>query len=177
MNSPILGTGLSGLVGTRIVELLEDKFSFTDVSLATGVDITHADEVDRIVKESESEVILHMAAKTDVDGCEDDKILLEEGPAWMINVIGTQNIVESAKKYNKHVIYISTDFVFDGAKEEYDEDDEPNPVSWYATTKWEGEKAVSGSGINYTIARLSYPYRAICTIRMDFVRRILENIS
>jgi dTDP-4-dehydrorhamnose reductase len=177
MKIPILGTGLSGLVGTRIVELLQDTYDFEDMSFDTGIDITHYDQVENKVKESESKIILHMAAKTDVDGCEDDRILLEEGKAWIINVVGTQNIIDAAKKYNKQIIYISTDFVFDGTKEWYTEDDEPNPINWYAITKQEAEEAVIHSGVNYIIARLSYPYRAKCNIRPDFVRRIIEKIQ
>lgn len=177
MKFPILGTGLSGLVGTRVVELLADRYEFEDMSLDTGINITHFDDVEKKVKETDAKVILHMAAKTDVDGCEDDKILLEDGAAWMVNVVGTQNIIEAARRHNKHVIYISTDFVFDGTKKAYTEEDTPNPMNWYATTKWEAENALIESGVNYTIARLAYPYRAHFTLKADFVRRVIEKLK
>src|SRR3990167_4094196 len=86
MSISILGTGLSGLVGTRVVELLRDDFSFQDLSLASGVDITDYQQVVRRFESSAYDLVLHMAAKTDVDGCEDDKLLGEEGDAWRINV-------------------------------------------------------------------------------------------
>src|SRR3989339_1670353 len=98
---PILATGLSGLVGTRISEILSSEYEFRDVSLTTGIDITDFEAVDKAVRESDSEVILHMAAKTDVDACEDDKILGDDGGAWRINVVGTDNIIACARKYGK----------------------------------------------------------------------------
>ena len=140
MKIPILATGLSGMVGTRVAEILSDNFEFEDISLATGIDITDKKSVDRVISESESKIILHLAAKTDVDSCEDDKILGEEGAAWQINVVGTENIIEAAKANGKRVIYISTDFVFNGTKDGYQEDDKPNPVSWYGYTKYQGEE-------------------------------------
>lgn len=174
MEIPILGTGLSGLVGSRIVELLEDKYEFTDLSLKTGVDITRLDQVLPIFQKSPAKVVVHMAAKTDVDSCEDDKILDEEGLAWLVNVVGTQNIVDAAQKSNKRVVYISTDFVFDGTKEYYTEDDEPNPVNWYGYTKCEGERTLVDSRVSYCIARLAYPYRTHFSEKADFVSRIIE---
>ncbi len=170
----ILGTGMSGLVGSRVMQLLKDKYDFTDLSFSTGIDITDYEQVLDIFDKSESSVVLHMAAKTDVDSCEDDKILGEEGGAWMVNVVGTQNIADAAKKTNKRVIYISTDFVFDGTQDFYKEDDIPNPVNWYGITKFEGEQLLIKSGISHTIVRLAYPYRSNFGEKTDFVRRIIE---
>lgn len=174
MKIPILGTGISGLVGSRIVELLGDRYEFTDLSLATGVDITNVEQVLAAFQNSPASTILHMAAKTDVDSCEDDKIYGEEGAAWMVNVVGTQNIVDAAKKYKKRLIYISTDFVFDGTKEFYREDMEVNPLNWYGITKAEGERLVKEANISYTIVRLAYPYRTYFNQKLDFVRRIID---
>lgn len=177
MKIPILGTGLSGLVGSRVQELLGDDFEFTDLSFATGIDITNSDQVAEIFKDSAAQTVLHMAAKTDVDSCEEDKIYGEEGAAWSVNVIGTQNIVDAAKKYRKRLIYISTDFVFDGTKEYYKEDDLVNPVNWYGFTKSEGERLVKEADINSAIIRLAYPYRAYFGEKFDFVRRIMDKAN
>ncbi|MBI3379778.1 NAD(P)-dependent oxidoreductase [Candidatus Gottesmanbacteria bacterium] len=174
MKIPILGTGLSGLVGSRIMELLGDTFEFTDLSFATGIDITNSEQVVESFQNSSASIVLHMAAKTDVDACEDDKIFGEEGPAWLVNVIGTQNIVEAAKKFNKRLVYISTDFVFDGTQDSYAEDDTVNPLNWYGYTKSEGEKLVKEAEIRFMIVRLSYPFRAYYKEKADFVRRIIE---
>jgi dTDP-4-dehydrorhamnose reductase len=177
MKIPILSTGMSGLVGTRIAQMLADRYEFTDLSLATNVDITDADSVLKNVTNSQAKLILHLAAKTDVDGCEDDKILGEEGGAWMINVEGTRNVVTAAKKTGKKVIYISTDFVFDGTSDFYNEDDEPNPVNWYGCTKHEGEKIVLREGMNSTVLRIAYPYRAQFSGKLDFVRKIIKMLK
>ncbi|OGG26648.1 hypothetical protein A2960_00555 [Candidatus Gottesmanbacteria bacterium RIFCSPLOWO2_01_FULL_39_12b] len=177
MKTPILVTGLSGLVGTRIAQLLQDKYDFADLSLATGIDITNFDQTEREINKSPANIILHMAAKTDVDACEDDKILGEDGLAWVINVTGTENIVNIAKKTGKKVIYISTDFVFDGTSEFYTEKDIPNPVNWYGCTKYEGEKLVLGGSSNATILRIAYPYRSHFAEKKDFARRILEKLQ
>ena len=177
MKIPILATGLSGMVGTRVAEILSDNFEFEDISLATGIDITDKKSVDRVISESESKIILHLAAKTDVDSCEDDKILGEEGAAWQINVVGTENIIEAAKANGKRVIYISTDFVFNGTKDGYQEDDKPNPVSWYGYTKYQGEERLSTSDIGFTILRISYPYRNLFEQKKDFVHRIIDQLK
>ncbi|MEK7450531.1 MAG: SDR family oxidoreductase [Patescibacteria group bacterium] len=166
----ILGTGLSGLIGSRVVELLNGnhEFEFSDT------DITDKGAIDEKINSSSASVVLHLAAKTDVDGCEKDKILGVDGDTWRINVEGTRNITEACEKSNKKLIYISTDFVFDGEKESaYSEEDKPNPVNWYATTKYEGEKIVQNSNLNWIIARLAYPYRANFQ-RKDFVRNLIH---
>lgn len=177
MKTKILGTGLTGLVGSRIVELLADRYEFENVSLESGVDITDREQVRQKVIDSPAGVILHLAAKTDVDGCEKDKPLGKNGDAWRINVEGTRNIVEAAKKSGKQIIYISTDFVFDGASKFYTEEDMPNPINWYGLTKYEGEKIVQNSGLPHLICRLAFPYRADFPQKKDFLRGILEKLK
>ena len=73
MKTKILGTGLSGLVGSRVVELLQDKYDFEDLSLDTEVDITDIDQVDERIGASDAKVVLHMAAITNVDACEKER--------------------------------------------------------------------------------------------------------
>ncbi len=178
MNSiKILGTGLTGLVGSRVVELLSDKYTFENISRASGIDITNYDSVRAKIQASKADIILHMAAKTDVDGCEKDKSLGENGEAWRVNVLGTQNIVKAAKTSGKKIIYISTDFVFDGTKTVYSEEDVPHPTNWYGQTKLEGEKIVKSSGIPFIILRIAYPYRAIFGKKKDFVRAIAARLK
>lgn len=168
----ILGTGLSGLVGSRVVELLKD-FEFESI---VG-DVTDKDQITKSIKSSDASWVLHLAAKTNVDGCEEDKINGQEGEAWRVNVTGTENVALACSQYHKKLLYISTDFVFDGEKESgYIEEDEPNPVNWYGTTKYEGEKKVLSSGADYIIARIAYPYRKSFE-RKDFLRSLIEKIA
>src|SRR6266480_278378 len=111
--------GGSGLVGTRIVDMLQNQeiiknnYTIDDLSLTNGVDITDPSSLDIIKNDTEHEVVLHLAAKADVEGCEKDKPQGVEGAAFKINVIGTKNVVDACKVGNKKLLYISTDFVFD----------------------------------------------------------------
>ncbi|MDO8657329.1 MAG: SDR family oxidoreductase [Candidatus Levybacteria bacterium] len=182
----ILGTGLNGLVGSRIVELLNNSCEFENLSLNTGVDITNPNILFKKFKNSNATIVLHLAGKTDVDSCEKDKefdarFFKNESPvgektAWSVNVTGTKNIVDACKKTNKRLIYISTDFVFDGKncpENGYSEKDIPNPINWYGKTKYEGEALVKNSGLEFLIMRIAYPYRSNFE-RKDFVRSLID---
>src|ERR1700722_723275 len=177
----IFTIGGSGLVGTRITELLKDKYTLDDLSLTNGVDITNPSSLDIIKNDTEHEVVLHLAAKADVEGCEKDKPLGEQGPAYIINVDGTQHVVDACKVSNKKLLYISTDFVFDGKKklpEKYTEEDQPDPVNWYAMTKYKGEEVVQNSGLNFAILRIAYPFRADdFELKKDFVHSIMGRLA
>ena len=168
------------MVGSRISELLKDKYSFDDLSTSTGVNITKPETLDVIKNDTEHELVIHFAAKADVDGCEKDKVLGENGDAWKINVAGVQNVVDACRLTNKKLIYISTDFVFDGENTPdggYREDDKPNPINWYAETKHMGELKVKSSGLDYIIARIAYPYRNEFEAKKDFVRAIIDRLK
>jgi dTDP-4-dehydrorhamnose reductase len=175
----VLGTGLNGLVGSRVVELLKDKYEFENLSRSTGVDIEDKNSVLNAVKSSDAQIVLHLASKTDVDGCERDKELGEEGEAWRINVKGTKNVVEACQEAGKKLIYFSTDFVFDGEnapKGGYTEENTPNPLNWYARTKYEGERIVNSLKTPWVIVRIAYPYRADFK-KSDFFRAILNRLK
>lgn len=171
-NENILITGGNGLVGSRIIELLSQTYQFDVINRTSGIDITDKQSVTNKIKNSSANTILHLAAKTDVDGCEKEKDLGKESEAWRINVEGTQNIVEACKEANKKIIYISTDFVFNGEdtpKEGYTEESKQNPVNWYGQTKNEGEKIIQETTVPWIIARIAYPYRSSFE-KKDFVR-------
>lgn len=174
----ILGTGMRGLIGSRIIELLKDKYEFENLDRTSGVDITNREKILEVLMASDAKIVLHLAAKTDVDGCEKDKELAEFGDAWKINVEGTRNVSEACLKSGKKIIYVSTDFVFDGKIEEgefYSEEDIPNPINWYAKTKYEGEKIIQELN-DWIIIRLAYPYRASFE-KNDFMRVILNRLK
>lgn len=171
----ILGTGLSGLVGSRIVELLSDryKFEFLEVDIADKIAVT------KKIQASDASIVLHLAAKTDVDSCELDKESKGQGEAWSVNVLGTENVALACSGANKKLIYISTDFVFDGKNPPaggYSEEKVPNPINWYGQTKYEGEKIVQDSNTQWVIVRIAYPYRAYFK-RNDFVRSIISKLQ
>ncbi len=175
----IIGTGLSGLVGTRIVELLKDKFEFIDFSLDTGVNLLDKESLTKAFETNKDAVaVLHMAAFTDTNVAWEqrgDKSAI----CYQLNVQGTQNILELAQKYNQYLIYISTDFIFDGNQTTpYLETDTPNPIEWYGETKYLGEKVITDSGYkNYNISRITYPYRAKFDTKPDIIRKVLTKLQ
>ncbi len=174
--TPILGTGLSGLVGSRVVELLSNEFKFENISRIAGTDITNKKAVDQKLAQSQAEWIVHFAAKTDVDACELEKQQKEKSESWQINVGGTENIVLTAQKYHKRVLFISTDFVFDGTKPYYSENDLPNPPNWYGLTKYEAEKIILQYPQNIVL-RIAYPYQAQKFTKPDFVHAISHKLK
>ena len=167
----IMISGSTGLVGSRVVELLKDDFNFIPL-IAKEVDITDTIKVDEFINEKEFDIFLHLEAYTNVNGAEFEKDL-----AYKINVEGTKNVFNSVLNKNKQFLYISTDFVFSGADKDkiYYEEDRPLPNGTYGKTKLQGEKLVNGKAM---IVRISYPYRAYFEEKKDFIssiRSVLES--
>lgn len=175
----LLVSGLKGFIGTRLAELLSASYEFEDLSRSSGIDITNFSQVNKKIATSQADIVIHLAAKTNVDECEKDKKKGKLGEAWRINVEGTRNVVKSVERLHKKIIFVSTDFVFDGKKTEgdsYIEDDVPSPLNWYAKTKYEGEQIVQSVSSNFLIVRLAYPYRSSFA-KKGFVRAIIEQLS
>lgn len=175
MKTPYIVTGLSGLIGSKLANQYKDHFSFENIDLSTGIDITDKDAVSDAIAKSSAPGILHLAAFTDVTIAH-EQYGDTEGLCYQINVIGTQNVAQAAKDSGKHVVYVSTDFVFDGKKDgPYTEEDVPDPIEWYGQTKFLGEQAITENLDNYTIIRLASPYTGH-PVRPDFVALIIEGI-
>ena len=140
----IFVTGGSGLLGYRIAELaLEKGYEVYSgychnkplAGEAVKIDLSDPASAFEVTREVKPDVVMHTAALTDVDRCEKDKEL-----AFKINVEGTKAIAEAARKLNAFLIYVSTDYVFDGNKGMYRENDETSPVNYYGYTKLLGER-------------------------------------
>jgi dTDP-4-dehydrorhamnose reductase len=174
----IIGTGLSGVVGSRVVELLKDRFDFIDFSLDSGVDLLNKDSlINAFSKNLDVDVVLHLAAFTDTNAAWEQRGD-KNGICYRLNVGGTQNILDLCREHNKHLIYISTDFVFDGLKNTpYTEEDAPNPIEWYGETKYLGEKLILDSKHNASIVRITYPYRANFNQKPDIVHKVLTKLQ
>ncbi|HDN83556.1 MAG TPA: dTDP-4-dehydrorhamnose reductase [Candidatus Altiarchaeales archaeon] len=156
----IFVTGGSGLLGSKITEIAPERGYDVysgycrhkpEFGKAVKLDLTDADSIVRAINDVEPDVIIHTAALTDVDRCEVDKDL-----AYKINVEGTKIIAEVARKFDSFLIYISTDYVFDGNEGLYKEEDETNPVNYYGYTKLLGEKYCQ----DFCIARTCVIYGA-----------------
>lgn len=172
----IIGTGLSGLVGSRVVELLSNAHTFTNLSLETGVDITNHEIVYEKLAQSDAPWVLHLAAFTDVQKAENERDLKEESMAWKVNVLATQHIAASCLKLGKHMIYLDTDYAFAGDQKKYTEEDAVGPRGWYAMTKTEGARIVGSMEKNGLIVRIANPYRANPVGKKDFVHKMLERL-
>lgn len=172
----VIGTGLTGLVGSRIVELLSPDYEFEHISLDHGIDITNFSLLDQFFSASSADWVFHFAAYTDVDKAEKERHLKQDSLAWRVNVTATDNIAGLCRKYNKKLLYISTDFVFSGDKDSYSENDIPNPQGWYAITKYQGELSV-GKLNDSLILRIAFPYKAHNSLKLDFVHKIVDFIK
>lgn len=179
----ILGTGLSGLVGSRIVGLLSPDFTFDNLSLETGVDITDQKSVRGFFEASDARWVFHMAAFTDVQAAEVQRPQAEKSVAWKVNVSATRYIADCCKRLGKKLVYVDTDYVFDGSKKLYTEDDPASPLGWYAVTKTEGAKAVLALGSLGLVIRISNPYRSSPAGlsaqpgKKDFVHKMIDRLS
>jgi len=147
-----LVTGAKGQLGFDVIKILEKKniqYLGIDVDV---LDITDELKVKQIISEYKPDVIVHCAAYTAVDKAEDEKEI-----CYSINVLGTKFLAEVCKDINAKMVYISTDYVFDGKKERpYEIADKPDPINFYGKTKYEGELEVQKSLEKYFIVRVSW---------------------
>lgn len=149
-----LVTGSKGQVGCSLKEKISEEVIGLDRSGSdVEVDISKSTAVSKI-EEAKPDIIIHAAAITDLDKAEENPEM-----AYEVNSKGTKNVVEAAERISARLIYISTDYVFDGKRGEYSERDTPNPQSVYAKTKYEGEKIVRNSDVDSTIFRTSVVFR------------------
>ncbi len=172
--------GTPGLVGSRFVDLLAAERQPITPEVHE-IDIT--DKASLLVffekEHKKFETVVNFAAITDVDEIEKERGS-EKGLAWQVNVEGAANVANAAKKFDKFLVHISTDFVFPGTKDNpgpYSEDaklpESSDGISWYGWTKLMGEKKVHEIGGRHAIARISYPFRSHYTQKTDFARNVL----
>lgn len=178
--TPILGTGLKGLVGSRFVELLSSTYSFENLDVSdpeNPVDITQYQSVLNRFSASTAEWVVHFAAFTNVSAAWEQRGQ-ETGLAYQINVEGTRNIVKAAQATGKRLIHISTAYVFDGQKSElYTEVDQIKPIEWYGETKAKAEQVVQDSSLDWTILRIDQPFKAQPFAKSDLAHTILSKLQ
>jgi dTDP-4-dehydrorhamnose reductase len=125
------------MLGTDLCSVLGRDYEVRGYDL-DDFDIVDAGRTSAAVREISPSVIIHAAAFTDVDGCEDDK-----ERALLVNSTGTENVAKAAREAGCFMVYMSTDYVFDGSKASpYTEADSPRPINHYGLTKYYGEKYV-----------------------------------
>lgn len=163
----VLITGANGLLGQKLVELfLARKINFIATSSGENrnsdcpsenyltMDITDRDQIEKVIKKSIPTHIIHTAAITNVDYCELNPIECEN-----VNVTATKYLADICAKHNIHFQFVSTDFVFDGKKGNYSEEDTVNPISVYGKSKADAEQyLIDGTSKNWSIVRTIIVY-------------------
>lgn len=147
--------GANGQLGQELQRYLKE-LSWNYIALtADELDITDRQAVAEMVTKLDPDVILDAAAYTAVDKAEDEGKTIN----WQVNAEGTENLANAASKNGTKLVYISTDYVFDGTKQTvYFEDDPKNPQNEYGRAKWAGEQAVVVSGVEAYIVRTSWVF-------------------
>ena len=174
----ILITGVNGLLGSRLFELY-DTSNHTIIPTSRNIeghatiklDITNEKEVSHVLYEVRPDVVINTAAIADVDLCEVEKDL-----CWNTNVTAIGHLTKACEKLNIHLIHISTDYIFDGKRGPYIENDQPNPISYYGKSKLEGEKILLESNGANTIIRTILVYGNHTKLNIvSFVKKSLES--
>ena len=151
----ILITGAQGQLGTELRHLLDARGITYRATDAKDLDITDEAAVNQYFADYQPDVVYHCAAYTAVDKAEDEAKALNQ----LVNVDGTRNLAEAAAKVDATLVYISTDYVFDGdSKEIYTVDDQPAPRNEYGRAKYEGEQQVQKYLKKYYIIRTSWVF-------------------
>jgi len=163
----ILITGSNGLLGQKLVDLLsqitdielfatskgKNRIPFTDGYEYLEMDITNPGQVAEVIEKTRPDAIIHTAAMTNADQCENEKDL-----CWMMNVKSTEYLVKECENHQIFFCYLSTDFVFDGKSGPYHEEDSPSPVSFYGWSKYAGEEVVKRAKCPWSIVRTVLVY-------------------
>ena len=181
-------TGSNGLLGQSLLNLLLNEkenyqvFGFSRGNNRSGrtdfeyfsIDITQEKELKKELLNIQPDFIINTAAMTQVDDCEINKKECD-----ILNVDVVKWLKEVAQEINSHVIHISTDFIFDGKKGYYKEDDEPNPLSYYGLSKLKSEEVLINSTIDFTILRTILVFGKVYDMSRSnivlWVKQMLEN--
>ncbi|EAD1374595.1 dTDP-4-dehydrorhamnose reductase [Listeria monocytogenes] len=151
----ILVTGANGQLGTELVQLLKEHNLTVTEWDKDSVDIVDKAAVKKAMLDLKPEWIIHCAAFTNVEAAEDEL----KDVNWEVNVDGTENISEAAEIVGAKLVYISTDYVFDGTKKEaYLPDDKTNPLNQYGIAKLAGEKVALEKNSQTYVIRTSWVF-------------------
>jgi len=171
MRKKILITGSNGLLGQKLAQLLVHNAEIDLIATSRGqnklaeilpelhfisLDVTDDQQVEKIISVERPTHIIHTAALTNVDECE-----LNQAACWQLNVAAVQYLVNACEKYKVHLIHLSTDFVFDGEAGPYNEEAQPNPISYYGQSKLAAEKIVQASPVKWAIIRTVLVYGVV----------------
>lgn len=166
----VLVTGSNGLLGQKITEKIlkeggvnliatskgENRYPIKDGYVYADMDILDPAQVKAVVEQYKPDSIIHTAAMTNVDTCEDQKEL-----AFQLNVESVATLISLCEAHHIQLIHLSTDFIFDGEHGPYDELAAPNPLSYYGQTKLRAEELLKNSKAKWAILRTIIVYGII----------------
>jgi len=141
--------GANGMLGHALQQVFPKAHFFGH----RNVEISHEDAVMKMVKRERPAVIINAAAYTDVDGCEDNR-----DRAYAVNGYGPGYIAAACSEVGAILVHYSSDYIFDGTKPEYREDDPPNPINIYGESKLLGEVSIRKNMEEFRIIRTSWLY-------------------
>ncbi|MBU1032103.1 NAD(P)-dependent oxidoreductase [Patescibacteria group bacterium] len=176
MAKKIVIFGGAGLVGSGFIDLNKDVFEIVSPTIEE-LDILEKQAVSKFIEDSGCSSVINFAAFTNVEAAEAQKED-KNGMCYRINAIGAKNVAEVCKNFNKYLIHISTEYVFDGTKADspYNEEDKQNPVNWYGQTKYFAEQLVLESGSLLTLVRICMPFSPFYEPKKDVARFFLEQL-
>jgi len=163
----VLVTGSNGLLGQKLTDLFLQQPDWDLLATGAGgnrhpvlegyryqtLDITDSEGVEQLLMRELPDVVIHTAAMTQVDDCE-----FKRDECVALNVTAVENLARLSTKLGFHLVHVSTDFIFDGTKPMYKEEDAVNPLSYYGWSKLEGEKRVIEFANSYSILRTVLVY-------------------
>ena len=163
----ILVTGSSGQLGHDVIKELEKRNIECIGTVRNDFDLTDYEQVEKYIIRMKPECIIHCAAYTAVDKAEDESEI-----CYKVNTLGTENIARVCKKIDAKMIYISTDYVFDGSGiDPHEVDEKANPLSVYGKSKYQGELKVKENLEKYFIVRTSWVFGSSGS---NFVKTMLK---
>jgi dTDP-4-dehydrorhamnose reductase len=150
----VLVTGAKGQLGYDVVRRLEENNIECLGTDRNDIDVINKTKVKEFISDYKPDVVVHCAAYTAVDKAEDEREICHN-----INVLGTKYIVEACRDIDATLVYISTDYVFDGEGDQpFEVIDKPNPINYYGQTKYDGEIEVQNLLEKYFIVRISWVF-------------------
>jgi len=148
----VLVTGAAGQLGTDVVRTCEAAGDDVIACDRARLDLTDRDAVYAAITSSQPDIVIHAGAWTAVDACESDT-----ERAFLTNAVATGWVADACRRTDAHLVFVSTDYVFDGTKPEpYQEWDRPNPQSVYGRSKLAGEEAVAAHAPGAAIVRTAW---------------------
>ena len=184
----ILITGANGLLGQKLVKLILDRGEHELIATARNenrlpypekdytfvhMDITDRKEVLAVIDTHQPQVIVHTAAMTNVDQCEQEK---EDCRKQNVEAVGY--LTDACRLAGTFFLHLSTDFIFDGADGPYDEEAQPNPISYYGESKLAAERLLAGAGIKFAIVRTVLVYGTVHDMsRANIVLWVKKNLE